>query len=66
MTKVLGHIKIDIKEEDKIKNTLQCLASFRNSFHNSGVHIISNLNKTKWISGIEPQKGTDDRTFESE
>ena len=66
MTKVLGHIKIDIKEEDKIKNTLQCLASFRNSFHNSGVHIISNMDKVKWMNGLEPQRGTYDKAFESE
>ena len=53
-------------EKDKNKdyqNTLQCLAFFRNSFHNRGFH---SINKVKWKAGIEPKVGEIDRIFESE
>jgi len=58
MTKVLKNID---KKED-YQNTLQCLANFRNSFHNQGIHFI---HKKKYVNNIEPEKGTIDRTFVS-
>ena len=58
MTKVLeNHPK-----KENYQNVLQCLADFRNSFHNGGVHSIS---KNKWIDNVEPKKGTIDKTFKS-
>lgn len=44
-----------------VQNTLQCLAFFRNSFHNAGFH---RINEAKWTNKTEPAKGTLDRKFE--
>jgi len=52
----------DIERDDKnnFQNTLQCLAFFRNSFHNNGYH---SMHRAKWEDGNEPAKGEVDRVF---
>jgi hypothetical protein len=45
------------------QNTLQCLANFRNSFHNKGIHTI---HENKWVGGVEPISGELDREFNSD
>ncbi len=57
---VLASTSIEDKKKDKFQNTLQCLAFFRNSFHNAGHHTI---NKARWNGRAEPAKGILDRTF---
>jgi len=57
---VLDEIEIDTGRKEEYQNTLQCLAFFRNSFHNKGFHSIY---KGNWKEGIEPQKGEIDRKF---
>lgn len=63
MKMVLDEIEIDTGRKEEYQNTLQCLAFFRNSFHNRGFHSIY---KGNWKEGIEPQKGEIDRKFEAE
>lgn len=63
MKKISAQIKIDDTKKEKYQNTLQCLAFFRNSFHNKGFHSIY---KGEWKNGIEPKVGTIDRIFNSE
>ncbi|MBW2339766.1 MAG: hypothetical protein JRF50_05350 [Deltaproteobacteria bacterium] len=60
MKEVLDGTDIGSKEKDDYQNTLQCLAFFRNSFHNRGLHSIQ---KVKWNDGAEPPAGDVDRVF---
>lgn len=62
MMEVLDGIKIEDEEKKNYQNTLQCLAFFRNSFHNKGSH---SIHRKKWKNGEEPKKGEIDRVFES-
>jgi hypothetical protein len=63
MKMVLDEIEIDNGRKEEYQNTLQCLAFFRNSFHNNGFHSVY---KGNWKGGIEPQKGEIDRKFAAE
>ena len=60
MKKVLGCTNIEETEKDGCKNTLQCLAFFRNSFHSSGRHIID---KKRWDGDTEPAIGHLDKVY---
>jgi hypothetical protein len=60
MKEVIDGTGIESGTKEDFQNTLQCLAFFRNSFHNSGYHSIY---KGKWKDGNEPAKGEVDRTF---
>ena len=57
---VLDATNIEREQKEHYKNTLQCLAFFRNSFHNAGYH---KINKMTWPSGREPSTGAVDREF---
>ncbi len=57
---VLDSTGIEDTKKIEFQNTLQCLAFFRNSFHNAGHHTI---NKVRWKDGAEPAKGVLDRAF---
>ena len=57
---VLDSTNIENTKKDEFHNTLQCLAFFRNSFHNAGRHTI---NSAKWKDGTEPANGVLDRAF---
>lgn len=60
MTTILDMTDLNQEEKADIQNTLQCLAFFRNSFHNSGYHSIY---RGKWKNGTEPHVGDLDRSF---
>lgn len=60
MKTILDATEINTERKEEYQNTLQCLAFFRNSFHNKGFH---SIHKTKWKQGSEPQIGEIDRTF---
>ena len=57
---VLDTTSIEGTKKDAFRNTLQCLAFFRNSFHNAGHHTI---HTAQWKDGAEPVKGVLDREF---
>ena len=57
---VLDGTSLEDKQKRTFQNTLQCLAFFRNSFHNAGYHRINSAN---WRNRVEPAKGTIDREF---
>ena len=63
MKMVLDEISIDNERKEQYKNTFQCLAFFRNSFHNKGFHSIF---KGTWSEGVEPRRGEIDRKFVAE
>jgi len=63
MKMVLDEIEIDTGKKEEYQNILQCLAFFRNSFHNKGFHSIY---KGNWKDGIEPAKGEIDSKFAAE
>ncbi|SFT42231.1 hypothetical protein SAMN05216474_0475 [Lishizhenia tianjinensis] len=50
-------------EKEQYQNSLQCLASIRNSFHSRGFHTI---HKSNWNNGGEPLLGILDREFEKD